>query len=567
MRRIEIDGIPAMVGPTTGPMHAGLAFRVGQADETLARRGITHLVEHLALHTFGVADHHYNGTTTPEFTYFHTQGTADEIAAFLAGVCRSLRDLPMHRLDVEKELLRTERNGRQGGLGDSMALWRHGARDYGLTGYPEWGLPAIGPEELRAWVATYFTRGNAALWIAADDVPAGLTLDLPDGPSRPAPRPSSALPRTPAWFPGSSGTVVWDAVVPRQPASGVFTAVLERSLMRSLRQEQGLSYSVNTDYDPRTDGTALITAAADSLPEKRGAVLGGFLDVLAALRFGQVDEKDVATVIGHRVDELSQAEERGGRLPGQALNLVSGRPVEALEQILAEIRAVTPERLTEIAGQAWSTGLLMTPGGRSADWAGLAAAPTGSHAAVQGHAHPSLESKGARLVVGNDGVSIIEDTDVATVRFDQVSAMLAWPDGGRFLIGADGITLRVEPTLYGGSAAAIPHLDARVPAAARVNQPPRSPDNLPRPEPQAQAKARTGRSTGPIIMLAVFIPLMLVSCLLGSVSLITMNDPDPDVRSGSVFLLIFGLALTVGFGFGIVAAIRRLRAARQARRS
>ncbi|MFG1606896.1 M16 family metallopeptidase [Actinoplanes sp. NPDC049265] len=556
MRQIEIDGVPAMIGPTTGPMHGGLVFRVGQADETLARRGITHLVEHLALHGFGVADHHYNGTTTPEFTYFHTQGTADEVAAFLTGVCTSLRDLPMHRLDVEKELLRTERGSRAGGLADSMSLWRYGARDFGLSAYPEWGLPAIGPEELRAWVAAYFTRGNAALWIAADEVPAGLRLDLPDGPRRPVPRPSSALPRTPAYFRGSAGTVVWDAVVPRAAASGVFTGVLERSLMRSLRQEQGLSYSVNTDYDPRTDGTALITAAADALPEKRGAVLGGFLDGLAALRFGRVDEKEVATVIGHRCDELTQAEERGGRLPGQAFNLASGRPVEQLPQILADIRAVTPAALTEVAAQAWSTGLLMTPGGRSAEWAGLAAAPTGSHATVQGHIHPSLENNTVRLVVGDDGVSVVEETDVATVRYADVSVMLAWPDGGRLLVGADGITVRVEPTLYAGSAAAIPHLDARVPAPARVNQPPRSPENI--PVPQRSAAAAPAGSHGARIAAVVVGGLAALGLLLLDLIMVVAVVTQ-DEKVVLAILLLITLGATAGAGFLVRWGVQGLR--------
>jgi zinc protease len=562
MRQIEIDGVPTMIGPTTGPMHAGLVFRVGQADETLARRGLTHLVEHLALHSFGVADHHYNGTTTPEFTYFHTQGTADEVAAFLTGVCASLRDLPMHRLEVEKELLRTERNGRAGGLADSMSLWRYGARDFGLSGYPEWGLPAIGPEELRAWVATYFTRGNAALWIAADEVPPGLRLDLPEGPRRPVPSPSSALPRTPAFFRGSAGTVVWDAVVPRSAASGVFTSVLERSLMRSLRQEQGLSYSVNTDYDPRTDGSALITAAADALPEKRGAVLGGFVDGLAALRFGRVDDKDVATVIGHRCDELTQAEERGGRLPGQALNLAAGRPLETLEQVLADLRAVTAADLTGVAAQAWSTGLLMTPGGRSAEWAGLAPAPTGSHATVQGHTHRSLESAAARLVVGTDGVSIVEDTDVATVRYEDLSAMLAWPDGGRLLVGADGITVRVEPTLFAGAGAAIPAIDARVPAAARVDHPPRNPDQIPRPEPRTAPGRPAPRSTGATVAMAVLIPALAILGLLDLLFLVTLaSGVEADARLGLIVMLALSVPATIGAAIGLVVAVRRSRSA------
>ena len=62
-----------------------------------------------------------------------------------------------------------------------MPLWRHGARDYGVAAYPEWGLPAITADDLRAWAARYFTRDNAVLWVAGDRVPAGLRLHLPAG--------------------------------------------------------------------------------------------------------------------------------------------------------------------------------------------------------------------------------------------------------------------------------------------------------------------------------------------------------------------------------------------------
>ena len=55
-------------------MHAGLIFRVGRADETLARPGITHLLEHLALHRHGLADYHYNGATGRAITHFHIAG-------------------------------------------------------------------------------------------------------------------------------------------------------------------------------------------------------------------------------------------------------------------------------------------------------------------------------------------------------------------------------------------------------------------------------------------------------------------------------------------------------------
>src|SRR5690349_12432377 len=296
IKQLEVDGIPTLLAPTTGAMHAGLVFRVGQADETLARKGITHLVEHLALHSLGVADYHYNGATGVEHTYFHMQGTATEITDFLTGVCAALQSLPMARLATEKEILRTERNSRGTGAGESLALWRHGARDFGLPAYPEWGLAALIADDLQEWVARYFTRDNAALWIAGNEIPAGLRLGLPNGTRQPAPVPSSALPMTPAWFGGSAGAVAWDTVVRRGARAALFTKILERRMFRELRQEAGLSYTVSADYEPRDGGTAVITAVADALPEKQGAVLGGLVDLLAALRVGRIDTDEVTTV-------------------------------------------------------------------------------------------------------------------------------------------------------------------------------------------------------------------------------------------------------------------------------
>ena len=53
--RTEIDGIPVLATPD-GPVAAGITFRVGYADETLARHGITHLTEHLALYRLGARE-------------------------------------------------------------------------------------------------------------------------------------------------------------------------------------------------------------------------------------------------------------------------------------------------------------------------------------------------------------------------------------------------------------------------------------------------------------------------------------------------------------------------------
>ncbi|SDT70965.1 insulinase family protein [Actinoplanes derwentensis] len=546
---LEIGGIPVLHAPATGPMHAGLVFRVGVVDEPLARRGITHLIEHLALHSIGVADHHYNGATGAEFTYFHTRGAETDVVTFLNGVCAALRDLPMERLPVEKEILRTEENSRSGGAGEALALWRHGASDYGVSAYPEWGLSGISADDLSAWTARFFNRHNAALWIAGPAVPAGLDLGLPDGDRQPAPAASSALPVRPAWFPGPSNVVAWDTVVPRGVAATVFSGVLERVLFRSLRQESGLSYTVQTDYTSRADGTALITALADALPEKQGAVLGAFVDVLAAMRLGLIDEADITAVVNRRADEVTRAADTGGRLPGQVFNLLAGQPVlTSDEEFLAELRAVSRADIAALAAVAVADGLLMAPGRTRADWAGYAEAPSRSDFVVDGQAHPQLGHRSSdepetTLIIGTDGVSLIRGDEPATVRFDRCAVLLAWPDGARRLIGHDGIQVQVEPTLFDGGPAVTAAIDAAVDPESRVTMPARDPDSIPVPQrtPSLAARVRWGYIRNRrliLISLSALAALAIGVVGVYAVGSVVFGDQGLNVLGGGFFMLL-----------------------------
>ena len=85
------QGIPTLYAPRQGEITAGLFFRVGRADETLATAGITHLVEHLALHRLGLTDLHYNGATANTYTLFHVTGSEEDVVTHLNSVCAALR--------------------------------------------------------------------------------------------------------------------------------------------------------------------------------------------------------------------------------------------------------------------------------------------------------------------------------------------------------------------------------------------------------------------------------------------------------------------------------------------
>src|SRR5205823_4020661 len=111
-------------------------------------------------------------------------------------------------------------------VNEQMPLWRHGAQDYGLVSYPEWGTRRITEAQVREWATARFNRDNAALWIAGERVPDGLRLDLPEGTRWQLPRESSALPVTPAYFSTDAPLIVLDAQVPRTRPAVLYRRLL-----------------------------------------------------------------------------------------------------------------------------------------------------------------------------------------------------------------------------------------------------------------------------------------------------------------------------------------------------
>lgn len=489
--------IPTLYAPAAGKeITAGLFFRVGRADETLATAGVTHLVEHLALHRLGLSDLHYNGATANTYTLFHVTGGEEEVVEYLNSVCAGLRDLPMQRLETEKEILRTEAAGRGGGPQHRMPLWRYGAQGYGLSSYTELGTWGLTPDQVRHWAETRFTRDNAVLWITSDHVPEGLDLTLPQGVRHPAPAPTSALPVTPAFIGGDDGHVVLTSVLRRSTAASVFADVLGRALFQDLRQEGGYSYTADADYTPRDADFATLTAYADALPQKQDAVVGGFVDTLARLRAGRIEQAELDSVRGKLLKMYDNPDLGAATLPSYALSLLLGHRILTPDQHRAELNAVTTRDLREVAREAWDSALMQVPG-RGVDWAGLTLAPQVSAAAVTGTRHESLEDEEVTLVIGAEGVSLLTPRGPVTVRHDACAAMTTRPDGARTLTGHDGFSVTVEPTLYRGvTPERIAALDAAVPPQAVVPMPAREPDRIPRPRERVSAPAAGGgRST------------------------------------------------------------------------
>ena len=487
-----VDGVPVLFADRPGPVNGGLLFRVGWSDEPLARAGITHLIEHLALHGRHDVTGHHNATTGESITHFHAAGTEAEVVAALSGTCAALRELPLARMEAEKEILRTETAGRSLGPHDRQRLERYGARGPGLAGYEGFGLSAITAEDVDDWVSEWFVTGNAVVWITGAAIPPSLDLRLPPGERRPVPAWTDLLASTPAFFRGAPGGVLMDAVIPRSAAGSLFAKVASRALFRSLREKGGYSYAAQCEYEPIGADSARVTMYADALENAQAAATGGLVDVLAALRGGAVDANDLRASQEATRLALEDPYRGASMLPGLAMNALIGGGAQDATEMQRESDAVTVADIAAVARAVWDDALVQIPEG-ALDWAGFAAVPTRSSAEITGAAFRSLDHAGSELVIGDDGVMMRAAEDRITVRFEDCVAMETWPDGARTLIGSDGFVIHIEPTLHEGLGLdTIDRVDAAVASRNHLPRPARHPDHI--PQPPASPANPSGRS-------------------------------------------------------------------------
>ncbi|WP_106397707.1 peptidase M16 family protein [Actinocorallia populi] len=476
--RTDVGGVPAYW--TDGPEYrAALMFRVGRADETLARSGITHLVEHLALYELGGVERHFNGMVDARTTMFVKQGSPEEVARYLKGVCAGLARPPMERLEAEKQVLRTEEAG-QGGraLGD-LLLWRYGSRGRGLLGYHELGLPEISPELIASWTRYWFTRGNAVLAFSGGPPPEGLVLDLPDGPRRPTAPSAPVLPRFPAHFPMPLDGLMLHAEVERGPGASLYRQVLQRRLHDVLRRERALSYTTSVEYRPDEANTAEIVAFADGLQSVFDELATAFLEVVDGLASHPVGEAELAEAKERSRENFEHRDAATALVTSVAWDELMGAAVRTPREQLDRMLRVTPQDVRRTGVQVRDSALLALPPGVEPADRRYQAAPGHSPYAMEGHVlHPWSGSE--YLIAAPAGLTKVSGTAITTIRYADCTAVLAWPDGARQLFGPDGVTVRVEPGLFRDAAPLVHAVDRSVRPDAFVRMPPR--EHAPRPE-------------------------------------------------------------------------------------
>ena len=447
IERTEVDGITTFWAPADGPFVATLKFRTGVADEPLPARGITHLVEHLALFASSSRSDEANGFVDLERCVFYARGEQDEVLGWLRRCTEALADLPLDRLATERRILRAEEGGRQNaGVLARLLDLRFGADGYGLINYRELGLRWLGADEVAGWARERFTRGNAVLWVSGEP-PDGLELALPDGDRLPPPRVEPIPGREGRRFEASgTGGLAFSGLAERSTALNAAMATAYERLYSRLRRELGLVYEPWSGYEVLGPSHAHVMMGAECPDEKATLVAGEVWRLITDLAENGVTAEEIEQ---HRRRFRQMEEEPGARIAeldhAADQHLVGEEPVDraAVDRELGELSA---QDVAAAVTGAFENALLVVPGNVTTV-AGFEPTAFEWPAPVDGvlfSDDPARGGVGSELRVGDRGLTVSSPkTDAMTIEWDQLVLVETAPADTMRFSARDGSWMEV----------------------------------------------------------------------------------------------------------------------------
>jgi hypothetical protein len=427
--RVERGGVPLYWAESAPPVRAGLAFRVGRADEALASAGVTRLVGQLAL---GGAGGEGQFDVGPTVSAFRVTGSPATATRFLRAVTDAVSTLPSK--EAVAEARRKMPAAAPVGVAELALGLRWGGRGPGLARHEEYGLTWLGLDEVSAWRDAWFTTGNAVAWLCGPRLDA-VDLALPDGARQPvAPLPPARTP-TPA--------------VVRLAAGAAAVSIVHR---------------------PSPE----LTAALDDLGAERLALTGEVEHAL--LSAPNVDEllRRLDAAPHQRLAPPARLSEPPG--PGDLWRWCCGElfatgVTSRAEQAMARTWS-SETSLGAAFGEALESALFLVDD--EATLPGDVADGGGRWSAVpnEGVTHlPTTIDRAQptkRLIVEATAITLVLDQQRA-VRIALAGATsLRFADGGRGLWSAEGLYLDVHPADWERGEAAIAAIDRAIPASRTV---------------------------------------------------------------------------------------------------
>jgi hypothetical protein len=485
VRQSEVDGVRTYWVPSPSQtLRASLLFRIGMSNLTLPNHGRLHLLEHLALHGRESVSSPSNGEVGLLHTAFNIAGRPEQVVDFFAQLCTWLADPHFEDLDHERRVLAAEeQQQRADGTLARHLMWRYGARGAGLAPYQEYGLHQAGAHDLRTLAQAAFVSGNAVLTLCGEP-PADLRLPLRDGRRRPPDVAVACEQPLPGGFTDPVNGIGVSGAVTRSTAATTFARTLHRELQRDIRGRSGMGYSAWSAYEVVDAETAVIATGMDILAEGRAGLVGRTQALLRRLAGQGPDAADFADDIELTVRQLSDpsADPWWRAYAAARADVLGGDPFDHDEH-LNELRRLSIDDLRQVAGQFHASMLLGVDGGTDhgdLPWLDL---QLNGRRIEGGRAHYAVERPVDRsvLIVGPQQIRLDNGDQWLAADPAEVTAALAYPDGGRVLIRLDGYRLTVEPSLWRHGQAAVSAIDALIPADRVVAMPARPADLIPKP--------------------------------------------------------------------------------------
>jgi hypothetical protein len=525
----EVDGVPTFWVDAPGKAFGCLTFRVGHADETLPRRGVTHLVEHLSLAACDGMPMAYNGAVGPTLTTLVASGSPAEVAEVLTTATRSLAGLPWDRLDTEARILRAEAANRGVGLVGHALATRYGARSYGLAGFPELGVHHLDASSIDAWRREWFTRQNAVLWLAGAPSPELDLSALADGRRRsaPAPVPLAEQP-LPCWFGGPSGTLAVVAHLARSPEAYAAWSIAGTRVRKRLRNAEGLSYETNASYDPITADDAHGVLVTDCIPDQADAARDAVLVELNRFASSGPTAEELAEHVERSRRALEDPEQAPGDAQRHAVGALLGEDVEDDPSSLLE--GLTTDAIGSALAPALRGAVWVVP-----DDVGMAdrrihliinssdgsppPGPAVHRPAPVASYHPD------RLVLDAEELALCwPDDRFIRARWSEIAAVQRWADGGRTIWGSDGFVITIRPGEWRDQQRVIEAIDRQVAPDLVVAMPTElGPAELDPPEvasPDGSARPDAAAAPDGLWQDVKGVVALLVDVVLGSVAVI-----------------------------------------------
>jgi predicted Zn-dependent peptidase len=480
--RAEIDNVPVIWADVPGTFTAALIFRVGMADEVLASRGITHIVEHLAMHEVGEPPIEHNAFVDTSRTTFFASGSRDQVVAFMNRLCAVLSDLPLDRVATEREILIKEAEDSGGPIGELLNV-RYGACGHGLAGCRDFGLGWLDEHHVGRWAARWFTHGNAAL-VCTGPPPEALRLTLPGGERNAPARARPAPAELPAITPFEPGGVALGVAGSWSVDLAVSFRVLERRLRRRVRHDLGLSYHVESTADRLDEETWHRALFADCRDEKQDQLRDEVLDVVNTLAEQGPSAEELAHEREVANEMITDPAGAIGWLDSLALDELHGTDPVGPQEMLDQVEQVTTESARAALRDALRDAIVLVPEEIVHDEEGTAIGALGETPlrchevqplpAVSGRVlKPTLASRafglrGATMTLAEVGLTLaFKDTEPTTVHFDRCAALATWENGDRLLVGEDGLSIPIRPSHWKSGEEVVRLLERQV-AADRI---------------------------------------------------------------------------------------------------